>query len=95
MARRYRVAIVGAGIGGLHVDGFLANADKFDIAVICDRDLQRAAALAEKAGAWHEAAHGEFDAALLARDDLDIIDICLPPWLHFDTVSRAFAPAAT
>src|SRR5215472_2057852 len=86
MARRYRVAIVGAGIGARHVDGFLALGEKFEVAVIADRDRDRAAALAKKAGA---AVHGAFDAALLARDDLDIIDICLPPFLHFDTVSRA------
>jgi predicted dehydrogenase len=86
MARRYRVGIVGAGIGGRHVEGFLALPEKFEIAVIADRDRERAAALAAKAGA---AVHGEFDDALLARDDLDIIDICLPPFLHFDTVSRA------
>jgi predicted dehydrogenase len=86
MAARYRVGIVGAGIGARHVEGFLENPDKFEVAVICDRDRRRAAALASQAGA---AVHGEFDAALLARDDLDIIDICLPPSLHFDTVSRA------
>jgi predicted dehydrogenase len=86
MARRYRVGIVGAGIGARHVEGFLALPDQFEVAVIADRDHDRAAALAAKAGA---AVHGEFDAALLARDDLDIIDICLPPFLHFDTVSRA------
>src|SRR5271167_2037469 len=76
MAGRYRVGIVGAGIGARHVEGFLALPDKFEIAVIADRDRDRAAALAAKAGA---AVHGEFDAGLLARDDLDIIDICLPP----------------
>lgn len=86
MATRYRVGIVGAGIGARHVEGFLEIPDKFEVAVICDRDRDRAAALAAKAGA---AVHGQFDAALLARDDLDIIDICLPPSLHFDTVSRA------
>ena len=86
MTRRYRVAIVGAGIGARHVEGFLANPEKFEIAVICDRDAERAATLAAKAGAT---VHGDYDAALLARDDLDIIDICLPPVLHFDAVARA------
>jgi predicted dehydrogenase len=86
MAKRFRVGIVGAGIGARHVEGYLALPDKFEVAVIADRDRERAAGLAAKCGAD---VHGEFDAALLARDDLDIIDICLPPFLHFDTVARA------
>ena len=86
MTRRYRVAVVGAGIGARHVEGYLANPDKFEVAVVCDRDVERASTLAAKAGA---SVHGDYDAALLARDDLDIIDICLPPVLHFDAVARA------
>ena len=43
MSRRYRVAVVGAGIGAKHVEGYNANPDKFDVAVICDRDQARAA----------------------------------------------------
>ena len=31
MSRRYRVAIVGTGIGERHVEGFLANPEKFEL----------------------------------------------------------------
>ena len=86
---RYRVALVGAGIGAQHVTGFNARPDLFEIAVICDRDLARAAALADHVAGPRPDLHAEYDAALLARTDIDIIDICLPPFLHFDAVRRA------
>ncbi|MBC7636320.1 MAG: Gfo/Idh/MocA family oxidoreductase [Acetobacteraceae bacterium] len=86
--KRYRVAIIGAGIGTQHVIGFNANPDLFDVAVICDRDLARAEGLAKQVAGGAEI-HGDYDAALLARTDIDIIDICLPPFLHFDAVRKA------
>ncbi len=89
MTRSYRVAIVGAGIGARHVDGYNANPGLFEIAVICDRDLTRAASLAAKVAVGVPDLHDEFDDELLARDDIDIIDICLPPFLHLDAITRA------
>ena len=89
MSRRYRVAVVGAGIGARHVDGYNANPDLFDVAVICDRDLARAAALAANVSTGACAVHGDYDDALLSRADIDIIDICLPPFLHADAIARA------
>ena len=86
--KRYRVAIVGAGIGAQHVRGFNANPDLFEVAVICDRDLPRAEALTKQVNGTAET-HGDYDAALLMRSDIDIIDICLPPFLHFDAVRQA------
>ena len=86
--KRYRVAVVGAGIGGKHVEGYNANPDLFEVAVICDRDLERAAALARQVTGG-AAVHGEYDDALLGRADIDIIDICLPPFLHLDAITRA------
>jgi predicted dehydrogenase len=35
------------------------------------------------------ALHGDYDDALLGRDDIDVIDICLPPFLHGPAVTRA------
>ncbi len=89
MTRRYRVAVVGAGIGAKHVEGYNANPALFDVAVICDRDTARAAALAAQVTTGPCAVHADYDDALLARTDIDIIDICLPPFLHADAISRA------
>ena len=89
MSRRYRVAVVGAGIGAKHVEGYNANPDKFDVAVICDRDQARAAALAAQVTAGTPELHGDYGDALLARPDIDIVDICLPPFLHRPAVELA------
>jgi len=73
-----RVAILGAGIGAEHLDGYLKLPDRFTVAAICDRDAARAAPLAEKAGA----SIIDDIAPCLADPSLDIIDVCLPPHLH-------------
>lgn len=89
MTRRYRVAVVGAGIGAQHVAGFNANPALFEVAVICDRDLARATDVAAMVQGNRPDIHADFNTSLLARDDIDIIDICLPPFLHNDAVRRA------
>ena len=46
---RYKVAQVGCGgRGKVHIDAFLKNADRFDLAAVCDLDAERLRAAAEK-----------------------------------------------
>jgi predicted dehydrogenase len=85
MSRRFRVAVIGAGIGNAHVEAYCANAGLYDVAVVCDLDAARAAKVAGRAGAAVETSYD----AVLRRDDLDLIDICLPPWLHFSAIQQA------
>ena len=75
---RLRVAIIGAGVGAAHLDGYLANRNLFDVVAIADLDAERAAPLVEGAKADY---CPSLDAAL-GRSDVDIIDVCLPPTLH-------------
>lgn len=84
--RPYRVAVLGAGIGAQHVAGLAVLAERYAVATICDRDRDRAAALAETApGAMVVT---DID-AVLADPAIDIVDICLPPHLHFEVAVRA------
>jgi len=80
----YKVAIIGAGIGVEHLAGYQANPDRFQVTSICDLDRARGAALAETANA-------EFtdDFPSVLKSDADIIDICLPPHLHFSFATQA------
>lgn len=88
MSPAYRVAIVGAGIGAAHLDGYLAWPELFEPAVVCDLDLERAGILAAKApGCAVSASLDE----VLARPDVDVVDICLPPVLHRASVLAALA----
>jgi predicted dehydrogenase len=85
MSRQFRVAVIGAGIGAAHVEAYRANAALYEVAVICDLDAARAAKLAATAGAAVETSY----AGVLARKEVDLIDICLPPHLHLTTIEQA------
>ena len=81
------VAVVGAGIGRSHItEGYLTNPDKFRVIAICDLDQAKLNALADEFGV--ERRTTKFD-DLLAMDDLDIIDICTPPMVHYPMIIAA------
>lgn len=82
----HTVAIVGAGIGEQHLEGYLALPDRFRVSTVCDLDEARAAALAASAGDCRTATDFE---AVLADPQIALVDICLPPHLHFDAATRA------
>ena len=42
MSRRFRVAVIGAGIGAAHVEAYRENAPLYQVAVVCDLDAERA-----------------------------------------------------
>jgi len=85
MSRQFRVAVIGAGIGALHVEAYAANAALYRVAVVCDLDAARAA----KAAAVADAAVMTSYADVLRCDDIDLVDICLPPSLHFAAIEQA------
>ena len=80
----YKVAIVGAGIGAEHLKGYQANPDRFIVTTICDLDTTRGEALAAKAGADFTT---QFEDVLAS--DTDLVDICLPPHLHYPFSKKA------
>ena len=88
MSRRWRVAVIGGGIGRTHVEAYLANAHAYEVVLVCDIDTERARDVAASApGASAETAF----AAVLARADIDLVDICLPPNLHLEAIEAALA----
>jgi predicted dehydrogenase len=86
--KRVRVAIVGAGIGAEHMNGYLACTDLFEPAVICDLNVERAATLAAKSPGC--AVSASFD-EVVADPSIDAIDICLPPSLHLEFIKRSLS----
>ena len=78
-----RVALFGAGIGREHLEAYRALPSLFDVAMIVDRDVERAKSLGS--GIRCEVS---LDAAY-ESEDIDIIDICLPPHLHVDVAQKA------
>ncbi|MDR3535842.1 MAG: Gfo/Idh/MocA family oxidoreductase [Acetobacteraceae bacterium] len=88
MSRQFRVAVIGAGIGADHVLGYNANPEGYEVAIICDLDAARAETLA--ATVPDAIVETSFE-AVLARPDIDLVDICLPPFLHLETIEAALA----
>ncbi|MBO6552781.1 MAG: Gfo/Idh/MocA family oxidoreductase [Roseitalea sp.] len=73
------VAILGAGIGAQHMDGYRALPDRWKVMAVCDLDPDKADAVAAKSPGCSVTA--DID-EVLADPDIDVIDICLPPHLH-------------
>ncbi len=79
------VAILGAGIGAQHLAGYRSLPDRFNVRVICDLDPDKARAVAGDAGIEILT---DID-AVLADDRIDLVDVCLPPHLHFPITMAA------
>jgi len=75
-----RVAVVGGGIGTQHIDALVGLAEQFEVVAFCDIDAERARSVAERYGIG--AALTSYE-EVLARDDVDIVDLCTPSGLHF------------
>src|SRR5690606_39076990 len=80
------VALIGAGsMGRAHASRY-ADVHGAELRVIVDVDgdrasaLQRGLAIAERATVYQE---------VLRRSDIDIVDICLPTWLHEEVAIAA------
>ena len=81
-----RVGIIGAGIADRHVGGFAARKDLFEVRVLCSLDVDRGRLLAVSHGI---AEFCESFDEVIARDDIDVVDICTPPDSHFALARRA------
>ena len=80
------MAVVGLGIGQMHVWAWRRMKDRFRVVAVADLDATRAAEAAQRTGA----AVCTFE-QILARDDVDIVDLCTPPSLHLDQAIAALA----
>ena len=88
MNQPLRVAIVGCGIGKEHAAAYQRLSDRFELLAICDLDATKGRALADA----YAVPRVVTDLAALCRmDDLDVIDLCTPPHLHFDQIQQVLA----
>jgi predicted dehydrogenase len=84
-ADRLRVAVVGAGIGRSHVRGYRSLPDRFEVVAVCDIDVERARAVADEFAITQVLT--DFT-TLLRMSDLDVVDLCTPPHLHFEQIQQ-------
>jgi predicted dehydrogenase len=88
MTEKIRVGVVGSGIGRSHIRAYQTIPEKFDVVAICDIDQTRATEIAET----HAIPRIVADMADLCQmDDVDVIDVCTPPFLHFSQTMQGLA----
>ncbi|MGE5509088.1 MAG: Gfo/Idh/MocA family protein [Chitinophagales bacterium] len=93
--RKLKVGVIGAGMAfaRLHYPAFQKLADRYELAAFCDTDSFKAKEWAARSGLGPEHAYSDWH-ALVARPDLDVIDILVPIELNYEVtegVARALA----
>jgi len=86
MTERLRVAIVGMGVGQAHLYGYTRRRDLFEVVALCDLDEARMAAHAERLPGVRFCTDL---ADVCAADDVDVVSICTPPFLHHEQITSA------
>ena len=92
MGAPLRVGVVGCGNVALnfHVPAYRALPDRWTVVGLADPTPDRLEQGRELAGLRPDQVHADA-AALVARDDVDVIDVCTPQHLHRDVVLAAVA----
>jgi len=92
VATALRVGVVGCGNVALnfHVPAYQALPDRYTLVALADSTPERLQAGREKTGLKPAQVHLDAS-ALLARDDIDVVDVCTPQHLHPDFVIAAAA----
>jgi len=86
------VAIIGAGIGREHLDAYLELPQHFNVVVLCDLDESRAKEVLKKSPTTEYTNSLE---SVLHNPAVDIVDICLPPHMHFETCQKSLIAGKT
>lgn len=87
--KKLRILLIGAAFSAdLHSDGYSRLLDKVEIVGICDRDTSRVEALAARYGFKGYTVYDDFEKAI-DDCDCDLVDICMPNFLHHDVAIKA------
>ena len=90
--KKYQVAIIGTNIGAKHYEDFQKVSDKFNIHTLCG--LTREAIDNILFSNNETQISLNFDDVLKIKE-IDIIDICLPPHLHFSACKKSLEAGQT
>lgn len=87
--KKMKVLLIGAAFSAdLHADGYARAADKAQIVAIADKDENRIRDLANRYGFANYKVYSSYEQAI-EETDCDLVDICLPNFLHHDPAIRA------
>ena len=83
-----RVGVVGCGVGKQHVAAFQSLPTQLKVTAVCDVDQAKARAVAAEFSGPRVAA----DMTEMCRmDDVDVIDLCTPSFLHYEQVLQVLS----
>ncbi|MBI1878335.1 MAG: Gfo/Idh/MocA family oxidoreductase [Chloroflexi bacterium] len=88
MTEKLRIGVLGGGIGSSHVRAYRNLPEQFEVLAIGDIDEAKARELAETYPIPRVVTSLN---DLCQMDDLDVIDICTPPYLHYSQTREALA----
>lgn len=89
MTKKVRVLIVGAAFSAdLHMDGYERCKDIAEIVAICDKDTTRIESIAKRYGLKGFKSYDNYEQAI-AEVDCDLVDVCMPNFLHHDVAIAA------
>ena len=87
---KVRVLLIGAAFSAdLHAEGYSRCGDIAELVAICDKDVSRVKTLADRYGFKDYAVYDDMFKAI-EEVDCDVVDICLPNFLHVDAALAAF-----
>ena len=87
---KVRVLLIGAAFSAdLHAEGYARCGDIAELVAICDKDTSRVKTLADRYGFKDYAVYDDMFKAI-EEVDCDVVDICLPNFLHHDAAIAAF-----
>ena len=90
MADKVKVLLIGAAFSAdLHMDGYSRCRDIAEVKAICDKDVSRVESLAARYGLKDYKVYDDYKKAI-SEVDCDLVDICLPNFLHHDVALEAF-----
>jgi predicted dehydrogenase len=89
MSRKIAVAVVGLGIGTDHIaEAYARHRDKFELVRICDTNAEILHKVQEQFGVKKSCS--DF-AEVLADPDVEVVDICTPPFTHYAMIMQSLA----
>ena len=90
MEKKVKVLLVGAAFSAdLHMDGYARCKDIAEIVAICDKDISRIDSLAARYDLKDSMPYDNYETAI-AEVNCDLVDICMPNYLHHDVALAAF-----
>ena len=87
--KKIKILLIGSAFAGdLHMDAYSRIKDKIEIAAICSKDIPQAHALAARYGFTGYETFEDY-AEAIEKTECDLVDICVPNFMHYDVCMKA------